>query len=76
MGDEGAPLINRNANSVFAILIGSTLKCDSTIGTQTNLGLSDFAQLVDRGQQNGVWVGALASALIGQAPIGPGFPQG
>lgn len=71
----GGPLINLFANSAFAIAISATSPCTATIGTQQGLGLASYAQLVDRGQQDGVWVGALASALIGQAPFGTGPPQ-
>jgi hypothetical protein len=77
IGDFGAPLINHNANSIFAIMIDGTNRCDRSVvidGQPTNnLGLAYYAQLVDRGQAEGIWVGALVSALNGQAPIGPGF---
>lgn len=71
-GDIGAPLIHLRANSIFGVMVATTATCTSTVGTQTGLGLSDYAQFVDRGQQDGVWVGALASRLIGQAPFGTG----
>lgn len=71
-GDYGAPLVNYYANSIFGVLVETSAACDQTAGGQSGLGLSYYAQFVDRGQQDGVWVGALASALIGQAPFGQG----
>lgn len=67
-GDQGAPLINRYANSLFAVLIFGDDACNRAGAT----GYTSYAQFVDRGQQDGIWVGALASRLIGQAPFGVG----
>jgi hypothetical protein len=38
-GDIGAPLINKNANSIFAVMIGTTEKCDKNVGTLVAVGL-------------------------------------
>lgn len=68
-GDQGATLIHHFANSAFAVLIAGDNQCIRAPGS---LGYTWYAQFVDRGQQDGIWVGALASRLIGQAPFGVG----
>jgi hypothetical protein len=71
-GDYGAPLIHHYANSVFAVMTFGDSGCTRSVNNQVQLGFTYYAQFVDRGQQDGVWVGALASRLIGQAPFGVG----
>lgn len=60
VGDVGGPLINIRNNFAFGVAITRSSDCTSAGG----LGLKRFAQFVDRGQDAGVWVGALARALV------------